>query len=139
MPLTGLRIVRRASSRAMEFGLPAIMPAVWCYEVLLTYTPATVSDGGTEEIDETDLAWLDVGKGDGLREKVRVLFRSNQRLAQEHVGGEYLGNTLSGRSPDRTTPRPPESGVASSDSFPPQSKACGAPLIGSASTGRASS
>ncbi len=81
----GLRIPRRAHERAIRLGLPAIQPATWCYEALLTCAAAAESAEEGSGVDETDLEWLG-----GFGEKVRALFRSNRRLAQEHIGREFL-------------------------------------------------
>jgi len=88
----GLRIPRRAHAAAVALGLPAIEPETWCYEALLEFHVPSVPAGsrgpdGTGEIgiDGTDLAWLGP-----VADRVRDLFGARQRLAQEHVGWEYL-------------------------------------------------
>ena len=80
----GLRIPRRASERAQRLGLPQIEPHVWSYHALLRFNAA---DAGVEDDDvsDADLAWI----GD-LAESVRPLLASGRRLAQEHIGWEYL-------------------------------------------------
>lgn len=82
----GLRIPRCASDRAVAAGLPPIQPHLWSYRELLRKAPVVTTDNDlpTDEMDR-DCAWLK-----DLAEPARSIIRSGQRLAQEHVGWEFL-------------------------------------------------
>lgn len=82
----GLRIPRRASERAQRLGLPQIEPHVWSYRELLKFNAAAAVAEEDEVVSDTDLAWI----GD-VAESVRPLLVSGRRLAQEHIGWEFLG------------------------------------------------
>ncbi len=81
----GLRIARRASERAQRLGLPPIEPHVWSYRELLKFNSADAVVEEDDVLSDADLAWI----GD-LVESVRPLLASRRRLAQEHIGWEYL-------------------------------------------------
>jgi hypothetical protein len=82
----GLRIPRHASDRAQGAGLPAVQPHLWSYRELLRHSPDGPADEDLPDADlDRDCAWL----GE-LAEPARSLLRSGQRLAQEHLGWEFL-------------------------------------------------
>lgn len=83
----GLAIPRRAGRRAQELGLPAVEPHLWSYGQLLA-----IANGSGQQYEgewKTPLAplcdWL--GK---YAEPARQLLAANLRLAQEHIGWEFL-------------------------------------------------
>lgn len=82
----GIRIPRRANNIAQRAGLPPVEPDVQSYRWLLAtdHTDA-VSPEETGELDEEDRRWL----GE-LSEQVDALFNAGHRLAQEHIGWEFL-------------------------------------------------
>ena len=81
----GLLIPLEASGRAESFGLPIIEPHLWSYKQLLKLGAGKSQawDGEPPLLSLFD--WLP-----SLAEPVRSLFSLNQRLAQEHVGWEFL-------------------------------------------------
>jgi hypothetical protein len=82
---SGLRIPCRASAHAQKLGLPPIEPHLWSYRQLLM-----LGDGrGQPWEDEPPSSMLCNWLGE-LAEPARQLFTSGQRLAQEHVGWEFL-------------------------------------------------
>lgn len=81
----GIRIARRAHEEAMRSGLPAIEPALDWYRALLARSSASVRDESGAVADEADFNWM--GELDAA---TRALLGSNQRLAQEHIGWEFL-------------------------------------------------
>jgi hypothetical protein len=82
----GLRIPTEASKRATKIGLPQIEPDLWSYTHLLKF-------GKQQEVEydppETSFVleyqWLAE-----LAEPVRAILESGNRLAQEHIGLEFL-------------------------------------------------
>lgn len=85
----GLRIPRRASERAQRLGLPPIEPHVWSYRKLVKFNAADAVVEEDDVVSDADLAWI----GE-LAESVRPLLASGRRLAQEHIGWEYLGGII---------------------------------------------
>lgn len=82
----GLRIPIEASKRALKIGLPRVEPDLWSYENLLRV-------GKKQEV-EYDLAdtpsvieyaWLS-----HLAEPAHAILESGHRIAQEHIGLEFL-------------------------------------------------
>ncbi len=82
----GLRIPRCASDRAVAAGLPPVQPHWWSYRELLRLSPVAPaeSDENTDDVDR-DCAWLR-----DLAEPASTIIRAGQRLAQEHIGWEFL-------------------------------------------------
>lgn len=82
----GLRIPRCASDRAETAGLPPIQPHLWSYRELLRTSPVATAEGDVDNgTMDRDCAWL----GD-LAEPAKLIIRSGQRRAQEHIGWEFL-------------------------------------------------
>ncbi len=81
----GLRIPRRATERAQELGLPPVEPHRWSYGQLLSLAAAASSADDPAAVTPADLAWL--GELAGTAQPLLV---SGQRLAQEHMGWEFL-------------------------------------------------
>jgi hypothetical protein len=81
----GLLIPQAASTRAQAAGLPAVEPHLWSYRQLLTLGAGRGQpcDGEPPSFEHCD--WL----GE-CAEPARQLFAAGQRLAQEHVGWEFL-------------------------------------------------
>ena len=81
----GLEIPQEASSRAHDLGLPAVEPHLWSYRQLLELGAGRGQPWEGEALSPTICNWLrEVG------EPVRQLFNNRQRLAQEHVGWDFL-------------------------------------------------
>jgi Wadjet anti plasmid transformation system JetA-like protein len=82
----GLRIPQLASAYALAHDLPAVEPDLWSYRQLLALARGkeTVWEG-SDPLNESDFAWL----GE-LAEPIKVLLESGKRLAQEHLGWEFL-------------------------------------------------
>jgi hypothetical protein len=85
LDLQGLRIPQVASTRIQAAGLPAVEPHLWSYRQLLTLGAGhgQPCDGESPSSELCD--WL----GE-CAEPVRQLFAAGHRLAQEHVGWEFL-------------------------------------------------
>jgi len=83
----GLLIPQEASGRAQANGLPTIEPHYWSYRQLLRLGMGRAQPWDGEPAAATLCDWL----GE-LAEPVRTLFAANHRLAQEHVGWEFLQN-----------------------------------------------
>lgn len=81
----GLRIPQEASARAQSASLPAVEPHLWSYRQLLALGSGRGQPWEGEPPSTTQYDWL----GE-LAEPASKLFASNQRLAQEHVGWEFL-------------------------------------------------
>jgi hypothetical protein len=81
----GLLIPQIASTRAQAAGLPVIEPHLWSYRQLLTLGAGHGQPWDGEPPSSEHCDWL----GD-CAEPVRQLFAAGQRLAQEHVGWEFL-------------------------------------------------
>ena len=81
----GLVIPQEASGRAQAAGLPPVEPHLWSYRMLLKHGNGHGQpyDGEAAPLELCD--WL----GD-CAEPARQLFAAGQRLAQEHVGWEFL-------------------------------------------------
>ncbi len=85
----GVLIPYRASVLARELGLPPIEPHLWSYRRLLELGRGQEADYEGEAVNPAVLAWL----GE-LAEPVAALFAAGKRLAQEHVGWEFLQSRL---------------------------------------------
>jgi hypothetical protein len=81
----GVLIPYEASGRTQAAGLPAVEPHLWSYRQLLTLGAGRGKPWEGEPAPEFLYDWL----GD-TAEPVRQLFAAGQRLAQEHVGWEFL-------------------------------------------------
>ncbi len=81
----GLLIPQEASARAQAANLPAVEPHFWSYHQLLTLGSGRGQPWEGEPPSSTLCDWL----GE-LAEPTRQLIASSQRLAQEHVGWEFL-------------------------------------------------
>jgi len=81
----GLLIPQEASTRAQAASLPAVDPHLWSYRQLLWLRDGRGQPWEGEPPSPTLCDWL----GD-LAEPARQLFASGKRLAQEHVGWEFL-------------------------------------------------
>ena len=82
----GLWIPAEASLRAQRLGMPRIRPDLWSYRHLLTLGAGRecgLESGETAR--STALGWLEE-----LEAEARRLFDTKKRLAQEHVGWEFL-------------------------------------------------
>jgi hypothetical protein len=84
----GLFIPKTASTRAQALGLPAVEPHLWSYRQLLTRGAGHGQSCDGEPLSSEHCDWL----GE-CAEPVRQLFAAGQRLAQEHVGWEFLKNS----------------------------------------------
>jgi hypothetical protein len=85
----GLEIPQEATSKAQNLGLPIIEPHLWSYRHLLKFGAGRGQpyDGEAAPVELCD--WL----GE-CAEPARQLFAAGQRLAQEHVGWEFLKNSM---------------------------------------------
>lgn len=81
----GLLIPQEASNRAQAAGLPAVEPHLWSYRQLLALAEGGGQPWDGESPSSTLCDWL----GEDA-DPVRQLFAASQRLAQEHVGWEFL-------------------------------------------------
>lgn len=81
----GLLIPQEASTRAQAAGLPAVEPHLWSYRELLKRGVGCGQPWDGEPPSSTLCDWL----GE-CGEPVRQLFAAGHRLAQEHVGWEFL-------------------------------------------------
>ncbi len=81
----GLLIPQEASSRAQAVGLPQVEPHLWSYRQLLTVVNPQRQRYEGEPPPSTLCDWLW-----DHAEPARQLFAAGQRLAQEHIGWEFL-------------------------------------------------
>jgi len=81
----GLQIPRQASAYAVAHGLPPVQPHLWSYRQLLALGAGKETAWDGDPAPAGDCDWL----GE-LAEAVRELFAAGKRLAQEHVGWEFL-------------------------------------------------
>jgi hypothetical protein len=81
----GLRIPQEASNRAQAAGWPAIAAHTWSYRQLLAIGAGRGQPWEGEPASTTLCDWL----GD-CAEPVRMLFTARERLAQEHIGWDFL-------------------------------------------------
>ena len=81
----GLQIPFQASAYAQAHGLPPVEPHLWSYRQLLDVGQGKETGWDGEPADPCCADWL----GE-LAEPVRQLFARRQRLAQEHIGWEFL-------------------------------------------------
>ncbi|MEN9574219.1 MAG: hypothetical protein RL514_2074 [Verrucomicrobiota bacterium] len=87
LDVAGLQIPHRANERARKSGLPPVEPHLWSYHRLFTLS------AGLEQAAESESATFCDWLGE-LAGAARQLFASNQRLAQEHVGWEFLSTQV---------------------------------------------
>jgi hypothetical protein len=85
----GLLIPQEASGRAQAAGLPLVEPHHWSYRQLLILGDGRGQEWAGEPPSSTLCDWLGEN-ADGAR----LLFTARQRLAQEHVGWEFLQKSL---------------------------------------------
>jgi hypothetical protein len=85
----GLRIPQAASTRIQATGLPAVEPHLWSYRQLLTLGAGRGQPCDYEPPSSEHCDWL----GE-CAEPARQLFAAGHRLAQEHVGWEFLKNSI---------------------------------------------
>jgi hypothetical protein len=81
----GLEIPQLATSYALAHGLPKLEPHLWSYRQLLRIGQGKETDWEGDPADPLCLEWLG-----SLAEPVRALFARGKRLAQEHIGWEFL-------------------------------------------------
>ena len=83
----GLLIPQEASGRAQANGLPSIEPHLWSYRQVLTLGTGRSQpwDGEPRRTNTLRLAWR-------VSQACTQAVCSNRRLAQEHVGWEFLQN-----------------------------------------------
>lgn len=81
----GVLIPQEASSRAKCLGLPPIEPHLWSYRHLLQIGRGREQDWEGEPPSDSLCDWLM-----DCAEPARSLFAARERLAQEHVGWEFL-------------------------------------------------
>ena len=81
----GLVIPQEASTRAQATGLPPVEPHLWSYRQLLELGNGHGQPWDGEPPSLILCDWL----GE-LADPVRLLFKSSQRLAQEHLGWDFL-------------------------------------------------
>jgi hypothetical protein len=81
----GLVIPQEASARAQALGLPLIEPHLWSYRHLLTFSAQCGQPWEGEPPAATLCDWLET-----CAEPTCELFAAGQRLAQEHIGWEFL-------------------------------------------------
>lgn len=87
----GLQIPHRANGRARKLGLPPVEPHLWSYRQLFILGNSRELASERESSPSSFCDWL----GE-LADAARQLFASNHRLAQEHVGWEFLRSTRDG-------------------------------------------
>jgi hypothetical protein len=82
----GLRIPTEASQKSVRLGMSPVEPDLWSYSNLLkTGHGREVQSEATEPASATEFEWLS-----HLADPVRQILESGKRLAQEHVGWEFL-------------------------------------------------
>jgi hypothetical protein len=81
----GLLIPQEASARAEAVGLSPVEPHLWSYRQLLAIANGRGQPYEGEPPSSTLCDWLA-----DCAEPARQLFAANQRLAQEHLGWEFL-------------------------------------------------
>jgi hypothetical protein len=81
----GVSIPQEASTRHLAADLPAISPHLWSYRQLLTSGIGCEQPWEGEQPPSSICDWLQ-----DLAEPACQLFAANHRLAQEHVGWEFL-------------------------------------------------
>lgn len=81
----GVEIPQEAAALSQGLGLPVVEPHLWSYRQLLKLGTGRGQPWDGEQPSPTLCDWL----GE-LADPVRLLFKGSQRLAQEHVGWEFL-------------------------------------------------
>ena len=83
----GLRIPQQASACATGLhGLPVVEPELWSYRQLLTLGHGKeIVSKGEDALEPAEFEWLQE-----LAPSAKALLDSGRRLAQEHVGWEFL-------------------------------------------------
>ena len=86
----GLRIAASAARRAVQAGLPPVLPAVGCYQFLLDGPCQWRRPDDSNRVGQSDYgdacAWLPPA----LRPRVGELLASGEKVAQEHLGLQAL-------------------------------------------------
>ena len=83
----GLEIPQEATSKAQNLCLPNVEPHLWSYRHLLKLGAGLGQPYDGDAASPTLCDWL----GE-CAEPARQLFAANQRLAQEHIGWEFLAS-----------------------------------------------
>ena len=87
----GLRIPIEASQKSVSLGLPTVEPDLWSYSNLLKAgRDREVEFEASEPATEIEFEWLSQ-----LAEPARKILESGKRLAQEHIGWEFLSAQMS--------------------------------------------
>lgn len=86
----GLQIPQQASTYATAHGLPPVEPHIWSYRHLISIGRGRETEWEGDQADHQCAEWL----GD-LAEAALAMFTKNQRLAQEHIGWEFLSDQSS--------------------------------------------
>jgi hypothetical protein len=86
LDIAGLAIPAAASRRAVELGLPAVLPASGLYDALLDHGTPNRATAATSSSADEHVRWLDFRH----QESVARLLTSGVRLAQEAVGTSLL-------------------------------------------------
>jgi hypothetical protein len=81
----GLRIPQEASNRLLAAGLPSVEPHLWSYRHLLALGDGHGQPCEDELVSSTLCDWLV-----DCAQPVLQLFASGKRLAQEHIGWDFL-------------------------------------------------
>jgi hypothetical protein len=85
----GFRVARLAVARAAELGLGQVMPARGLYGLAVRHGIRREVGRGSGETVEWARCWL----GGELGERAAEILRAGERIVQEHVGTEVLGET----------------------------------------------
>lgn len=100
----GLRIPIEAAQRSVSLGLPTVKPDLWSYSNLLKAgCGREVEFEASEPATEIEFEWLSQ-----LAEPTRKILESGKRLAQEHIGWEFLSGEMNwSQLDDKATANPP--------------------------------
>jgi hypothetical protein len=86
----GLRIAASAARRAVQAGLPLVLPAIGCYQFLLDGPRHWRRPDDSNRVGQSDYgdacAWLP----SALRPRAGELLASGEKIAQEHLGLQTL-------------------------------------------------
>jgi len=87
LDVAGLAIPQRASQRAQGLGLPLVRPHLWSYRQLLSFGAdlGHLSEDGLSLADPVLCLWLEE-----IAPSAQALLAKRRRLAQEHLGWEFL-------------------------------------------------
>lgn len=86
----GLEIPQLATAYALAHGLPKLEPHLWSYRQLLQVGQGKETDWEGDPADPLCVEWLG-----NLAEPGLELFARGKRLAQEHIGWEFLSGQAS--------------------------------------------